>query len=140
VEYHVSVDVAAAPEQVWAVLADVERWPEWTPMITRLQRVDSGAFGVGSTARIKQPRLPTAVWRVTEFDPGRSFSWVSRRPGVRTEGGHRVTPAAGGGATVTLSVRQVGLLAGPVGLLAGGLIRRYVQTEAQNLKRRCEAA
>ncbi|MEO5895925.1 MAG: hypothetical protein ABIS06_09510 [Vicinamibacterales bacterium] len=26
--------------------------------------------------------FPPVVWRVTEVDPGRSFSWQSRRPGM----------------------------------------------------------
>jgi len=36
------VDIAAPPGGVWAVIADVERWPEWTPTVTRLQRLDRG--------------------------------------------------------------------------------------------------
>jgi len=139
VQYEVSVDVSASPERVWAVLVDVERWPDWTPSMTRVQRRDHGAFGIGSAVRVKQPRLPATVWRVTAFEPGRSFSWTAGGPGVQTEAGHRLAPGADGSVTVTLTIRQSGPLAGPLWRLLSGLTRRYVSTEARSLKHRCEA-
>jgi uncharacterized protein YndB with AHSA1/START domain len=139
VEYEVAVEIAAPPERVWAVLVDVERWPEWTPTMTRVRRLDRGPFGTGSAARIKQPRLPPAVWRVTAFDPGRSFSWTATGPGVRTVAGHHLGPGSDGSVTVTLTIEQSGPLAGLLWRLTSGLTRRYVDTEAHSLKRRCEA-
>jgi hypothetical protein len=40
---------------------------------------------------------------------------------------------------VTLGIRESGPLAPVTGLLLPGLIRRYVQMEADGLKHRCEA-
>jgi uncharacterized protein YndB with AHSA1/START domain len=94
VEYETSVRIDAPPEKVWRVLTDVERWPEWTPSMTRVERLQTGPLQVGSTARIKQPKFPPTVWRVTELEPGRSFSWAAGGPGVATVGGHRMRPAA----------------------------------------------
>ncbi|WP_338013787.1 hypothetical protein [Pseudofrankia asymbiotica] len=48
-----------------------------------------------------------------------------------------VTPG-GDGVTVTLSLRQSGPLAPIVGLFMSRLVRRYVDTEAQRLRRRRE--
>ena len=139
-DYEVSVDIDATPGEVWNVLTDVGRWPEWTPTVTRVERLDLGPFQVGSTVMIRQPRLPPTVWRVTELEPERSFSWVASRGGVTTLAGHRIAPRGEGsaGVGVTLSIRQTGPLAWLVGLLTSGLARRYVQTEATGLKRRCE--
>jgi len=140
VDYEVSVDIDATPGEVWNVLTNVERWPEWTSSMTRVERLDTGPLQVGSTARIEQPKLPSVVWRVTELEPERSFSWVASRGGVTMLAGHRITPWSDGsrGVGVTLSIRQTGPLAWLVGLLASGLTHRYVQTEANGLKRRCE--
>ena len=63
-DYEVSVDIDATPGEVWNVLTDVGRWPEWTPTVTRVERLDLGPFQVGSTVMIRQPRLPPTVWRV----------------------------------------------------------------------------
>ena len=138
--YEVSVDIDAAPGEVWNVLTDVERWPEWTSSVTHVRRIDPGPLQVGSTVRIRQPKLPPVVWEVTELEPERSFSWVAGRGGVTTLAAHRIRPRSGGsgGVAVTLGIRQTGPLAWLVGLLTSGLTRRYVETEASGLKRRCE--
>jgi uncharacterized membrane protein len=134
------VDVAAAPERVWAAMRDVERWPEWTPTVTSVERLDDRPFGVGSRFRIRQPKLPTAVWTVTALEPGRYVEWRNASPGLTSVGGHRVTPAAGGATRVTLTLTWSGWLTPLIRLFYGKLSRRYVRTEADTLKRRSESA
>ncbi|MEH1100055.1 SRPBCC family protein [Micromonospora sp. CPCC 205561] len=136
--FEAGTEVAAEAEQVWAVLVDVERWSEWTPSVRRASRGESGPLAVGATARLEQPKLRPAVWRVTELVEGRSFSWVSRSPGVTSLGEHRVSPLPGGRCRVELVIAQSGPLAGPVGWLYGDLTRRYLRMEADGLRRRCE--
>jgi uncharacterized membrane protein len=133
------IEVAAPPERAWAVMSDVERWPEWTSTVTSVERLDDGAFGVGSRARIRQPKLPTAVWTVTALEPGRYFEWRNSSPGLTSVGGHRVTPAAGGATRVTLTLTWSGWLTPIIGFFYGKLSRRYVRTEAEGLKRRSES-
>jgi hypothetical protein len=135
-----SVDIAAPSAVVWAVMVDVVCWREWTASITSIELLDAGAFGVGSRARVRQPRLPTALWRVTEFEPGRSFTWESRTVGARTVGSHRVVANASGGSTATLAVHAGGFLVPLVRPFVEGVSERYVAMEAQGLKRRCESA
>ena len=132
------IEIAAPAAAVWAVMSDVERWPEWTPTITSLERVDAAPFAVGSRVRIRQPRLPTAVWTVTTLEPGRYFEWQNVSPGVRSVAGHRAEAVAGGGTRVTLSFGWSGWLAPLIRLAYGRLARRYVRTEAESLKRWCE--
>jgi hypothetical protein len=133
-----TVEIVASPERVWAVMTDVERWPEWTASVRRAERLDAGPFGVGSRARIRQPRLPVAVWTVTALEPGRYFEWQSTGPGLRTVAGHRIEARGAGSTRVSLSLAWSGPLAPLVRLLFGSLSSRYVEMEAHGLKRRCE--
>jgi uncharacterized membrane protein len=138
VDYAVSVEIHATPEKVWSELIDVERWPEWTPSMTKVERLDTGPFGPGSRARIKQPKLLPMIWTVTDFRPGQAFSWSATATGITSVGEHELSAGDGQVVTVTLRVRQSGLLAPIVGLLTSEMTQRYVNFEAQGLKRHCE--
>lgn len=136
--YEIAVDVDGSVERVWDVLADVESWPGWTPTMTSVRRLEDGAFGLDSTAEVRQPKLGRNVWRVSGWEPGRRFEWTTAGPGVTTRADHRIEALDGGRARVTLEVEMTGPLAGVVSLLAGGMTRRFVDTEAASLKKHCE--
>jgi uncharacterized membrane protein len=138
VEYEYAVDIAATREAIWPVLTDVENWPQWTTSMRTVRRLDSGPFTVGAKVRIRQPRLPESVWEVTELVEPTFFGWRATAPGVTTVAGHRLAARADGTTTLTLTIRQSGPLGAVLGLLISSLTRRYVQTEARGLKRRCE--
>jgi uncharacterized membrane protein len=133
-----TIEIAAPPGRVWNVMIDVQRWPEWTPTVTSVERLDAGPLKVGSRVRIRQPRLPAAVWTVTARDTGRYFEWQNAAPGVKSAAGHRVEAVGSRATRVTLTFGWTGWLASLIRLLYGRLARRYVQTEAESLKRRCE--
>ncbi|MPZ48181.1 MAG: polyketide cyclase [Dehalococcoidia bacterium] len=133
-----ATDIAASPERAWAVSSDVERWPEWTASVTSVQRLDAGDLTVGSRVRIKQPKIPATVWRVTRWEPGLYFEWQAGLPGYNTLGGHRIE-ATPGGCRATLSIESTGPLAPLFWLLFKNLSRRYINLELEGLKRRSEA-
>ena len=137
-QFSVTVDIPAPPDRVWAVIADVERWPEWTPTVSRIQRRDPGPLAVGSRALIRQPKLPPAMWRVSELHEGQGFTWATRSPGVCVEAEHRVDPTANG-SRATLSVRFTGWLGPLVARLTRNLNQRYLALEAQGLSQRSTA-
>jgi uncharacterized membrane protein len=138
-KFDISIDISAPPQRVWAVTTEVERWPEWTASVLSVQRLDRGPFKVGSRARIRQPGFLPATWEVTDLVEGRSFAWVTRTPGMRAEGHHRVEPIPGG-SRATLSMTYDGLLGGVVATLMARTTERFLSLEAVGLKKRSESA
>lgn len=129
---HEVITVIPAPaERVWAILSDVERWPTWTDSVTSVEL--TGPFALGSTAKVRQPKLPPTSWTITEVVPGRSFTWTATAPGSRTTGWHEVTPVGDARSEVRLAIEQAGPLGTLFGLLYRGLTKRYVQMEADGL-------
>jgi uncharacterized membrane protein len=133
------VEIAALPNKVWTVMTDVEHWPEWTASVTSVELLSGPPLAVGTRVRVRQPRLPTAVWTVTAMETERYFEWRSVAAGLTSTGGHRIDRSSAG-SRVTLSLKWNGWVTPLINLVYGGLSRRYVQTEAEGLKRRCEAS
>lgn len=133
------ITIAAPIETVWSVYTDVAAWPQWTESVSSAELLSPGPLALGSTARIKQPRLPRVTWIVTELEPGRSWVWSNDAPGAHTRAGHELTPTADGGTVARLWIDQRGVLGAAVGRLARGLTRRYLRMEAEGLKQRSEA-
>jgi uncharacterized membrane protein len=135
--FEASIRIEATPQWVWEVYSDVERWPDWTRSVTSVERLDTGPFAVGSKARIRQPRLPTTVWTVTELIEGSHFLWEAKAPGVTTVGGHFVA-ADGDGTRAMARLDQHGPGGAVIGLLTARLTRRYLDIEVAGLKSRSE--
>ncbi|MBX6383274.1 MAG: SRPBCC family protein [Microbispora sp.] len=136
--FETSVDIDAPVERVWQVLTDVTKWPEFTPTTTKVEPLGDGPLAVGGRFRVKQPGLPLTIWQVTELIENRSFTWRAETGGVVTVGTHVLTPRDGG-VSAQLGIEQSGPLAPLMSLLIGGRVRRYVRTEAESLKQRCES-
>ncbi|MGN6577536.1 MAG: SRPBCC family protein [Nocardioides sp.] len=97
-----TVDVAAAPEAVWAVVSDVTRMPEWSPELRRLYvlggakqpRVGMTLLGINRRGFVAWPTTS----KVTRLEPGRAVAWKTRESGATwtyelepTENGTRLT-------------------------------------------------
>jgi uncharacterized protein YndB with AHSA1/START domain len=135
--FETSIDIAAPPERVWRVLSNIERWPEWTRSMSSVQRLDAEPLRAGSRARVKQPRLASALFEITSWHPPHGFDWVTGNAMVTAIAKHAIAPTAGG-SRVTLSVTFSGPLSRLIGWLYGSLTQRYVQMEAEGLKRESE--
>jgi len=134
------INIVASPEDVWTIVSDVERWCEWTASIKSVLLLDPKPLHVGSRALIEQPRLPRAIWQVTELVRGRGFKWQAKSLGAFTVVEHWITPDHQGGAKVLLRVRQTGWLAFVFRPWIEKLTREYVAIESKGLKLRCEEA
>jgi uncharacterized membrane protein len=136
--YRASIDIDAPVERVWNVLVDVEKWPDWSPTMTSVKRLESGMFRPGSSARVKQPKLPEAIWRVSAMMPQKSFTWSTRSRGVTTVARHTVAARDEGGTRVGGEIEQSGALSLVAKVFFSRQTKRYLQEEAHGLKKRCE--
>lgn len=128
-----------APRQlVWDVFTDVEHWPDWTASVTSLVGLDGPKLGLGKRFAIKQPGMQKLVWQVTEIEPGTSWTWVQRSPGVLVSARHDVTPGPAGRTVVRQQLDQGGFLGALVGRLMANKTKRFLRLEAQGLKARSE--
>lgn len=129
-----SIEIDAPAETVWAVYADVERWPEWADSVTEIVGLDGPELVVGRRFRIKQPRMPKLVWEVTALDPGVSWVWAQSSPGGSTVAAHEVVSVGAERTLVRQSLEQAGPVGGLVGRLLKRMTRRYLAMECDGLK------
>ncbi|HRW38676.1 MAG: SRPBCC family protein [Acidimicrobiales bacterium] len=126
--------IDASVDDVWRLTVDVERWPELTPTIRSVERLDDGPFGVGSRARIVQPMQRPAVWTVTRFEPPHAFAWETTTMGVTMVGTHDLV-AEGDGCRSVLGLEVRGRGAGAFRALFGRRIQRAIETENRGFER-----
>jgi len=73
-----SVEIDASPEQVWALVSDPTRMPEWSPQCRRSVVRGGGPVGVG-TRTLNVNRRGPLFWptrsKVVEFEPARRFAF-----------------------------------------------------------------
>ena len=95
------VDVAAAPVDVWAVVADVTRTPEWSPVCHRCEWIDGSSSPVVGARFRGHNRLNGARWSrdcvVTEAEPGVVFAFSTLFRGEEsTRWRYRIEPRGTG--------------------------------------------
>lgn len=139
--FRTTFPVAASPERVWAVLADLGSWSEWNPSVPKA----SGEFAEGSTLKVTlaMPGRPSANVKatLTELDPNRRFVWHGNVGGDWFFRGTRtitIEPVADGTVQVT-HIEDVGGAFFPVfKLLMGGAIQKHHDNFNEGLKARAE--
>ena len=137
-DFRIEVDIAAPTEAVWPVIYDVERWREWTPSVRSIHLFGKRPLQIGTRALVRQPKLLPALWKVTAIEPGRSFTWEAKSPGLHVHAIHGVEPTPGG-SRATLRLRYSGPLARWFAAWTLETTSNYLEYEASGLKRRSEA-
>jgi len=136
-EFQLSIDIHAPIGRVWDVTIDFERWPEWTPTVTRAKVRGKGSAGVGTLITIYQPKLLPALWRVTQFEPKRVIELQSGFPGLRVIALHNMAQR-GEHTTLTLTIRFEGWMGRMLARRLADLNNRYLALEADGIRRYCE--
>ena len=125
---------ALPADVLWAVLSDLRGWPDWLPTVEAARPLDlARPDGPDAAYVLEQPGLPRATWTVTDWQPGRSFTWESRSPGIVSTGIHELLPGPDG-TTIRLALVWTGLLARPLEWVIGAKSRDYVAREAAALE------
>lgn len=77
-EISASVEIAAPPERVWALVSDPRRMPDWSPQCRKMIVRGKGPVGVGTTT-ININRRGILFWptraKVKEFVPNERFAF-----------------------------------------------------------------
>ncbi|AGB37281.1 SRPBCC family protein [Natronococcus occultus] len=115
--------LSVPPEDVWDLLVDVRRWPEWSPIIRGVDATD-GRVRTGTTGRIRVPGLwlPFAVTDRTD----RRWTW--RIAGVSATG-HRVDELADDRCRVVFELPPTAVGYAPVCLRALERIESVLEDE-----------
>jgi len=85
-------EVAVPLELAWQRLAEVERWPEWAPHITKVTLVPAGPLGPSSRGALHLRLFGRNTFRMSVWDPPRRWEWIGELPGVRVHYDHRFEP------------------------------------------------
>jgi hypothetical protein len=106
-----SIEVDAPPAVVWAVVSDITRTPEWSPVCHRCEWVD-GFDGPVEGARFRgHNRLNGARWSrdcvVTAADPGRVFAFSTEFKGAESTRWRYDVESSGSGTHLTESYEVV---------------------------------
>ena len=92
-----SVEVRASADQVYAVVSDVTRIPEWSPETTRAEWLAPDRFQAWNRRRLGRWRT---VANVVAAEPGRRFSFIVQAMGGDwTQWTYRIEPGSAAGAT-----------------------------------------
>ena len=98
--YTATVRIAATPDRIWPMLADVQSWPRWLPTMTSVERLGDGKLTIGARYKIEQPRFRPTVWTVVSLGTPHSFAWEARGPGARALATHSLSLMPGGSLTL----------------------------------------
>ncbi len=134
-----SVEIDASQQRVWDVLTDLEAWPQRIETVDTVELLTPAPMTKGSRVRLKQPKLGEGTWDVTAWDAPSYFEWTQKTSGITSVAGHRVEALGEGRARLTLTLDMRGFLI-VIARLFKGLTNRYMNLEAEGMKRAAETA
>ncbi|MBD0292086.1 MAG: SRPBCC family protein [Jiangellaceae bacterium] len=134
-----SIEINAPQQRVWDVLSDLEAWPQRIETVEVVELLTRRPISKGSRVRLKQPKLPDGTWDITVWDAPSYFEWTQKTGGISSVAGHRVDALGEGHARLTLTLDMRGFLIPIIALFYKELTNRYMNLEAEGMKRAAEA-
>ena len=139
-QFEKTIEIDVSQQRVWDVLSDLEAWPQRIETVDTVELLTPVPLTTGSRVRLKQPKLPEGIWEITAWNVPSFFEWTQKSSGVTSVAGHRVEALAERRARLTLTLDMRGLLIPIFGRFYKGLTNRYMDLEAEGLKRAAETA
>jgi uncharacterized membrane protein len=138
-----SIDIAAPPERVMAVIADFESYPEWAEQVKSVEVLEPGDAGPPARVRFTMDAGPIKDSYTLDYTwatDGRAVSWtlVKGQMQKAQDGSYTLTDGAAG-TTVTYSL-AVDLNIPMIGMLRRKAEKVIIDTALKGLKRRVESA
>ena len=121
----------ASPELVWAVIADVDRWPSWNPGY-RAAHLD-GPIAAGTVGAVTLANGRQRAFTVIDAKPQASLVLGGGGPGVRMGFHHTIESLPTGGARVSMAATIDGPLTPFLSRLFGKGIAGYYPTAVRQL-------
>jgi uncharacterized membrane protein len=134
-----SIEVDAPQQRVWDALSALESWPQRIETVETVELLTPAPITEGSRVRLKQPKLPEGIWDITVWDAPSYFEWVQKTGGTMSVAGHRVEALGEGRSRLTLTLEMRGFLIPLIALFYKKLTNRYMDLEAEGMKRAAES-
>lgn len=136
-----SIEIDAAPEQVWEILTDFDRYAEWNSFNVSM----ATTFEVGAAVRMEVALVGERTQMQTEYittlEPGTKVCWSMNQPPAWLLGATRcqfLEPLVGGRTRYTSDDLITGILAPLVMRVYGRAMQRGFEAVCSDLKRRAE--
>jgi len=139
-QFEKTIEIDASQQRVWDALSDLEAWPQRIETVDTVELLTPAPLTTGSRVRLKQPKLPEGIWEITAWNAPSFFEWTRKSSGVTSVAGHRVEALGERRARLTLTLDMRGVLIPVLGRFYKGLTNRYMDLEAEGMKRAAETA
>ena len=139
--------INAPVERVFAVMIDLERWPETIEEITRIEKLTEGPVRNGTQfkeTRVMFGKEHTETMTFEDLVPNRGYTLAALSCGVAYESIHTLAPDAGGtqlrmelrSRPVTLGAKVMSPI---MGLMMKSTMRKMISKDFDEVARACEA-
>lgn len=126
---NIATEILAPVEDVWTLLIDTQRWPEWGPTVRAVESPER-FIRLGTKGWVRTPLGFWVPFEITEFEPLRQWRW--RVVGVPATG-HRVEALGDGRTRLVFELPAIAFPYAAVCRIAGLRIARMAeQKETEN--------
>lgn len=117
-EYQARDRIHASPEKIWAILTDIDKWPEWDPNCERIE----GTLALGHKVKAFSKLSPGRGFavKVSELTPPLKMTWTGGMPLGLFRGERTFMLSELKSGVTEFSMREV--FSGPMLALIGGSI------------------